>query len=208
MLNTPTSVDSLPRLRRFTSSQSQTCSFAYLSSDEGSREKKNQEAKDDKENSEVKDETAAKESAATPQPPTKQTTKEKAGERQVETREAEPKSKSEVKQGRTSEVLRQPKSENQAAAGIRSKADRRGRGDLVELPLAGLNPPEGHGGQATGEGESGGDAYGDDQKICCGFFFKVSYRIIHLIFIVVLSIFSCSPLWVDWSQIRLICWHF
>ncbi|XP_062260287.1 calmodulin-regulated spectrin-associated protein 2 isoform X1 [Platichthys flesus] len=173
MLNTPTSVDSLPRLRRFTSSQSQSCSFAYMSNDEGTSEKKNQEAKDDKANSEVKDETAAEASAATHKPPTKQTTKEKAGERQVEKREAEQaQSKREGKQWRTSEVLRQPTSENQAAAGFRAKADPRGRGDLVEVPLSGLNPPEGHSGQATGEGESGGDVYGDDQKVCCGFFFK------------------------------------
>nr|XP_019968656.1 PREDICTED: calmodulin-regulated spectrin-associated protein 2-like isoform X1 [Paralichthys olivaceus] len=173
MLNTPTSVDSLPRLRRFTSSQSQSSSFAYFGHDEGSRERKNQEAKDDKENSEVKDETAAKNSASTHHPPTKQTTKEKAGERQVEKKEAEQaQSKNVVKQSRNSEVLRQPTSEIQGAAGGRTKADPQGRGELVEVPLSGLNPPEGHRREATGEGESGGDAYGDDQKMCCGFFFK------------------------------------
>ncbi|XP_069366904.1 calmodulin-regulated spectrin-associated protein 2 isoform X3 [Paralichthys olivaceus] len=173
MLNTPTSVDSLPRLRRFTSSQSQSSSFAYFGHDEGSRERKNQEAKDDKENSEVKDETAAKNSTSTHHPPTKQTTKEKAGERQVEKKEAEQaQSKNVVKQSRNSEVLRQPTSEIQGAAGGRTKADPQGRGELVEVPLSGLNPPEGHRREATGEGESGGDAYGDDQKMCCGFFFK------------------------------------
>uniref|UniRef100_A0A3Q2X8T8 Calmodulin regulated spectrin associated protein family member 2 n=1 Tax=Hippocampus comes TaxID=109280 RepID=A0A3Q2X8T8_HIPCM len=52
MLNTPTSVDSLPRLRRFTSSQTHTSSFAYLSSDEGSRNSKSLETKETREKEE------------------------------------------------------------------------------------------------------------------------------------------------------------
>ncbi|XP_039998893.1 calmodulin-regulated spectrin-associated protein 2 isoform X2 [Xiphias gladius] len=168
MLNTPTSVDSLPRLRRFTPSQTQLSSSAYLGHDEGSRESKNQEAKDNRENTKDKEEKVAKKSAGTPQPPTK-AAKEKEDERQEERREAEQaQSKGEVKQSRTSEVLCQPVSEIQGAAGSRVKGDPQDRRDLVEVPLSGLKPPEGHSREMTGEGEAGGD----DQKMCCGFFFK------------------------------------
>uniref|UniRef100_H3C0Y9 Calmodulin regulated spectrin associated protein family member 2 n=1 Tax=Tetraodon nigroviridis TaxID=99883 RepID=H3C0Y9_TETNG len=85
MLNPPTSVDSLPRLRRFTSSQSQLSSFAYLGHEES-----------------------------------------------------------------------------------RVKAENQDRRDLVEVPLSGLKPPEG---PSSGQ-EMEGEEDGDDQKMCCGFFFK------------------------------------
>uniref|UniRef100_A0A8D3DJB5 Calmodulin regulated spectrin-associated protein family, member 2b n=1 Tax=Scophthalmus maximus TaxID=52904 RepID=A0A8D3DJB5_SCOMX len=163
MLNTPTSVDSLPRLRRFSPSQSQISSFAYLGNDEGSRERKNQEAKDNKENTKDKDETVAKKSAG------KETAKEREGEQQEEKKGAkQAQSKGEVKRSRTSEVLSQPVSEIQVASGSRVKGDTQDRRDLVEVPLSGLNPPGGHSQEVTTEGETGGH----DQKMCCGFFFK------------------------------------
>ncbi|KAM3605172.1 uncharacterized protein V6R79_021712 [Siganus canaliculatus] len=166
MLNTPTSVDSLPRLRRFTSSQSQLSSFAYLGHDEeqaGSK-KKQETAKDDKENVKDKEETEAKKSAGAPQASTKEKEKERGGERK------QAQSKDDVKTTRASEVLRQPVSEIQGSTGSRVKGDSQERKDLVEVPLSGLKPStEPHGGQdMTGEGET----EGDDQKMCCGFFFK------------------------------------
>nr|XP_043881089.1 calmodulin-regulated spectrin-associated protein 2 isoform X1 [Solea senegalensis] len=164
MLNTPTSVDSLPRLRRFTSSQSQISSFAYLGHEVGSRESMSQEAMVDKENTKDEEETTVKKSAGAPLPPKKDTAKEREG--------AEPaQSKGEVKQSKTtSEVLQQPVSEAPGDAGSRVEGDTQDRRDLVEVPLSGLNPPEDH--VMTGEGDTGGDSYGDDQKMCCGFFFK------------------------------------
>lgn len=178
MLNTPTSVDSLPRLRRFTSSQTQLSSFAYLGHDEGKHgESKNQEAKENKENTKNKEEIVAKKSAGTPQPSTKEAAKESYKDEQQERGEA-------VQQSRTSEVLCQPVSDIQGDTGNRVKGgDRR---DLVEVPLSGLKPPSGRGQEITGEGETGGDTYGQDQKMCCGFFFKVSYTIIYqIIFILI-----------------------
>lgn len=176
MLNTPTSVDSLPRLRRFTPSQTQQSSFSYLSHDDGSAESKDQGAKTDKGKTKDKEETAANKSAGTPQPPTKDTAKEKEDERQEERRKTEHAPlKGGVKQSRTSEVLCQPE-----AAGTRVKGEPQDRRDLVEVPLSGLQPPEGHSRETPAEGESGGDTFGDDQKMCCGFFFKVSYQIIHI----------------------------
>nr|XP_020471626.1 calmodulin-regulated spectrin-associated protein 2-like [Monopterus albus] len=174
MLNTPTSVDSLPRLRRFTTSQTQLSSFAYLSHDEGPGENKNQEAKNNKEKSKDKEETVAKKSAGTPQPPTKEAAKEKDyQQRQGERREAEQaQSKAEVKQSRTSQMLCQPVSEIQGPTGSRLKGDPQDRRDLVEVPLSGFKPPDGGSEETTIEEEAGGDTCGEDQKMCCGFFFK------------------------------------
>ncbi|XP_035526086.1 calmodulin-regulated spectrin-associated protein 2 [Morone saxatilis] len=179
MLNTPTSVDSLPRLRRFTPSQTQISSFAYLSHDEGPGGSKNQEAKDNEENTKDKEETVAKKSAGAPQPSTKEAAKEKEDERQEEIKQAEgAQSKDEVDQTGSSEVLCQPVSEIQGPTGNRVKGDRQEKKDLVEVPLSGLKPPAGTPsrqevtGEGDAEGEAGGEAYGDDQKMCCGFFFK------------------------------------
>ncbi|XP_076600537.1 calmodulin-regulated spectrin-associated protein 2 isoform X2 [Chaetodon auriga] len=177
MLNTPTSVDSLPRLRRFTPNQTQPSSFAYLGHDEGPGGSKDREAKENKENTQDKEETAAKKSAGTPQTSAKEAAKEKEDEREEERKQAEQaQSKSEVKQTRSSEVLCQPVSEIQGPTGSQVKGDTKDRRDLVEVPLSELKPPgELPGGQemmGEVEGEAGGDTYGDDQKMCCGFFFK------------------------------------
>ncbi|XP_022057775.2 calmodulin-regulated spectrin-associated protein 2 isoform X2 [Acanthochromis polyacanthus] len=166
MLNTPTSVDSLPRLRRFTPSQTQLSSFAYLGHDAGTVETTDQDTKDNTKNKEV---AVEKKSAGTPRPPTKEAAKEK--EDKDERRETE--MKGDVKQSRTLEVLCQPVSEIQGAAGSRVKEESQDRRDLVEVPLSGLKPPDGRGQEVPGgEGETGGDIYGEDQKMCCGFFFK------------------------------------
>lgn len=185
MLNTPTSVDSLPRLRRFTPSQTQISSFAYLGHDEGPRGSKSQEAKDNKENTEDKDETVAKKSAGTPPPSANEAAKDKEDERQEEKKQAQ--SKGEVKQTRSSQVLCQPVSEIQGTTDNGVKGDPQDRRDLVK---SGLKSPGGQemtgeaDGDGEGEGEARGDPYGDDQKMCCGFFFKVSRIICGIIFIV------------------------
>lgn len=139
MLNTPTSVDSLPRLRRFTSSQTQLCAFAYLGHDEGPRK-------------------------------TQDPAKEKEDEKQEVRSEAEEaKLKGEVRQTRPSEVVCQPVTEIQGAAVSQVKGDPQDRRDLVEVSLSGLKPPDDQGQEAAGE------EGGDNQKICCGFFFKVGW---------------------------------
>ncbi|KAI3375005.1 hypothetical protein L3Q82_021532, partial [Scortum barcoo] len=177
MLNTPTSVDSLPRLRRFTTSQTQLSSFAYLGHDarRGPGESKSKEAKDNKGNTKDREEMTAMTSAGTPQPSTKDAAKENDDERQEERKQAEQaQSKVEAKQTRSSEVLSQPVSEIQAPSGSRIKGDSQDRRDLVEVPLSRLKTAAGqpHSQEIPGEGEAAGDAYGEDQKMCCGFFFK------------------------------------
>ncbi|XP_028988634.1 calmodulin-regulated spectrin-associated protein 2 isoform X2 [Betta splendens] len=148
MLNTPTSVDSLPRLRRFTSSQTQLSSFAYLGHDEGPRPSKQREAGEDKESARDKDEAMAK-----------PRNKDAAKDEQQEERE-------EVQQSRTSEVVCQP-----GTTGSRLRGAPQDRRDLVEVPLAGPKHQSGHSEETAGD-EDGGDACGEDQKMCCGFFFK------------------------------------
>lgn len=44
--------------------------------------------------------------------------------------------------------------------------------DLMEVPLSLLKPLDGQGLETSGEGEKIGELYGEDQKMCCGFFFK------------------------------------
>lgn len=161
MLNPPTSVDSLPRLRRFTSSQSQLSSFAYLGTEISSGEKKNS-----------KEGKAAEESAGTSYPSADQ---ENKAEREDERNQTErPLSKGEDKQRSSAEVLHQPLPEKKRPASNQVKAENLDRRDLVEVPLSGLKPPEGVSSGQEMEAEEDGEAGGDDQKMCCGFFFKVN----------------------------------
>ncbi|XP_019901090.2 calmodulin-regulated spectrin-associated protein 2 isoform X1 [Esox lucius] len=155
MLNTPTSVDSLPRLRRFSPSQTQVTSFAYLGHDEGpgaTEEGKErgtggaEEPLNQTKLPETEVAAAGIRSAGTrPYSSTKESTKERG---QVE------ESGEERRKEQLAEVLSQP---------VR---------DLVEVPLSLLKPLDGRGLETSGEGENGGELYGEDQKMCCGFFYK------------------------------------
>ncbi|XP_077471762.1 calmodulin-regulated spectrin-associated protein 2 isoform X2 [Stigmatopora argus] len=147
MLNTPPSVDSLPRLRRFTSSQTHTSSFAYLSADGESVYSKSPETKEIFKDQE---ESAEKTSAEDSRPPT---AKEKE-EESIEPEEMLPRDE----ESRTLEILRQPRSETQ---GDKHPQEKR---ELVEVTLFASCPLE------TEAQEVGGET-GDDQKMCCGFFF-------------------------------------
>lgn len=153
MLNTPTSVDSLPRLRRFTPQQSQLSSFAYLGHDESPDESPNCDAKKNKEI--VKEETAEQSAGtqeATPKVQTQDPSKEAAqGPLQ-----------NEVKQTKSTEVLHQPVSEVQASTEVEGQLD---RSDLVEVALSELK-------LGDDEGETLEEMCGPEQKMCCGFFFK------------------------------------
>lgn len=160
MLNPPTSVDSLPRLRRFTSSQCQLSSFAYLGHEERPEEK-----------TDSKEETAAQETAGT-----SQLHQEKKGEHEDEQKQTEQaRSKGEDKQRRSAEVLQQPLPENKRPTSSRVKAENQDRRDLLEVPLSGL---KGSGNHQEMEGEEDGD----DQKMCCGFFFKVNITLKMIIY--------------------------
>lgn len=155
MLNTPTSVDSLPRLRRFNSSQTQLCSFAYLGHDEGPAGSESQEDKQEVTQPKEEEEGAAHQAA-----------KQKDNERKEERKQ--------------SEVLYQPASErrSQGNCAIGVTAEAQEQRDLVEVSLSDVKDPGGPAGgrevvaEVEVEGDAGGD--GDEQKVCCGFFFKVT----------------------------------
>ncbi|KAL3055065.1 hypothetical protein OYC64_017887 [Pagothenia borchgrevinki] len=143
MLNTQTSVDSLPRLRRFNPSQNQNSSFAYLGHDEGPPKNRDQEARDNNESTKDKEEDVERKSAGTPQATNIEAAKEREDEGERKTR---------LKPSGSSEVVKEPPSDLRPAG----------------------RPPLGQemAGEGEGEGEAGADMYGEDQKICCGFFFK------------------------------------
>ncbi|KAF3858367.1 hypothetical protein F7725_011568 [Dissostichus mawsoni] len=143
MLNTQTSVDSLPRLRRFNPSQNQNSSFAYLGHDEGPPKNRDQEARDNNESTKDKEEDVERKSAGTPQATNIEAAKE---------REDEGERKSLLKPSGSSELVKEPPSDLRPAG----------------------RPPLGQemAGEGEGEGEAGADMYGEDQKMCCGFFFK------------------------------------
>lgn len=176
MLNTPTSVDSLPRLRRFTSSQTQLCSFAYLGHDEGPVGSKSQEDKE--EATEPKDEEEEEDGAGNADYPSGEAAKEKGDERKEERKQEE------QVQRKKSEVLCQPVSErrNQGTGAISAKAGSQEKRDKVEVSLSDIKAPGGPAGgrevvaEVEVEGDAGGE--GDDQKMCCGFFFKVTVTFI------------------------------
>ncbi|KAM6948495.1 calmodulin-regulated spectrin-associated protein 2 [Aplochiton taeniatus] len=152
MLNTPTSVDSLPRLRRFAPNRSQSSSFAYLGSEEGHGTGQSQEDKDSLD-LDADEGDAGRSAPRSKEPP-------KAKEEQTQ----------EGRQIQSSEVLSQPLVESVGAHG--GQADPQGRRDLLEVPLSMLKPLDGQGLETAGEGEVGADSFGEDQKMCCGFFFK------------------------------------
>ncbi|XP_038125615.1 calmodulin-regulated spectrin-associated protein 2 isoform X1 [Cyprinodon tularosa] len=157
MLNTPTSVDSLPRLRRFNSSQTQQSSFAYLGRDEEAREKHDPDTKDNKEDPKQTEETVEKRKD--------EEAKEKINKQIKERTEFKEDSK-------ISEVLRQPVSEIKVEDVSQTQDYHQERKDLVEVPLSRLKPAGIQGQESTEDGEQGGEIFGDDQKMCCGFFFK------------------------------------
>ncbi|KAK6311088.1 hypothetical protein J4Q44_G00191430 [Coregonus suidteri] len=154
MLNTPTSVDSLPRLRRFSPSQTQVTSFAYLGHDEGpgategGKERGTtggaEEPQNQNKHPETETEVAAagvRSAGAHPSSPTKEPAKEREEERKEERRNGR-------RTEKLAEVLFQPSR------------------DLVEVPMSTLKPLGGQGLETSGE------LCGEDQKMCCGFFYK------------------------------------
>ena len=72
----------------------------------------------------------------------------------------------------SSEVRSQPGADHQGHGRRQGTAEQSdpGRRDLREVPLFQKDDTEE---EAALDGGAGRDAYGDDQKMCCGFFFKV-----------------------------------
>uniref|UniRef100_A0A3B1JG24 Calmodulin regulated spectrin associated protein family member 2 n=1 Tax=Astyanax mexicanus TaxID=7994 RepID=A0A3B1JG24_ASTMX len=163
MLNTPQSVDSLPRLRRFSPSQTQTRSFAYLGHDEGP-------AKEDRTNKEKKATLETKDPEANPDTDkTANGALEKEGEVKEMTEAGSAEKARPVKVTVLSQVQSQPAAESLVVPAETDSevAEVPGKKDLIEVPLSVLKPSD------VGKvPESGMDLVDPDQKMCCGFFYR------------------------------------
>lgn len=171
VLTVPQSVDSLPRLRRFSPSQAQVSSFAYLGED--AKPSMATEATE-KELHQAKTHGVTKSLPASP-------TKE-VRPKQLEPAAAEVSSDKVAKQehvefkpieSTVSEVLSQPITETFTITSSGSPTDlaAQSTSNLIEVPLSVLKPLDGQ--MPDYSRERSGDVYEDDQKMCCGFFFKV-----------------------------------
>ncbi|XP_073785966.1 calmodulin-regulated spectrin-associated protein 2 isoform X1 [Danio rerio] len=143
MLNTPQSVDSLPRLRRVLPSQPQISSFAYLGSDERALSK----------------EQSDKEKPCKPE--SKDTAADQMSEKQKEEKRGAGES-DKLTKALTSEVT---------ASGNTNEEESEESKDLIEVPLSVLKPLDGHELESSRETETGLGSK-PDQKMCCGFFYK------------------------------------
>lgn len=161
MLNTPQSVDSLPRLRRVFQSQSQSSSFAYLGHDEGpSSEDHTSREKPCKQ--EPKDAQRAAANAPSAQ------VNEKHGEEKQDMGKSD-----KIMNAPTSEVLYQQTMDHSTvmASGHTNEEKSHEKKDLIEIPLSALKPLDGHDLESSRETETGTESR-PDQKMCCGFFFR------------------------------------
>uniref|UniRef100_A0A8C5CEB5 Calmodulin regulated spectrin-associated protein family, member 2b n=1 Tax=Gadus morhua TaxID=8049 RepID=A0A8C5CEB5_GADMO len=169
MLNTPTSVDSLPRLRRFSPSQTQTSSFAYLGHDEGPLALDSLDPQDplDPQQRDRHPEEGPRQSAGALRPPAKGADAEPDPGERREVAAAGKATEGVI----SSEVRSQPGADHQGHGRRQGTAEQSdpGRRDLREVPLFQKDDTEE---EAALDGGAGRDAYGDDQKMCCGFFFK------------------------------------
>ncbi|KAL2097069.1 hypothetical protein ACEWY4_006276 [Coilia grayii] len=192
MLNTPQSVDSLPRLRRFSPSTTQTACFAYLGHDSrpsaeaapgsGEQETKDRgqapdQAKDKPQRADTQSEKSQGAQAE------EKTTREKGESRDrgggEERGEGGKKATSNSSRpGSVAEMMSQPVSEafvtTKTTTSLTSAKDlqAQSRKDLIEVPLSVLKPEEGQesGLESGPDGEPGLE--NRDQKMCCGFFYR------------------------------------
>ncbi|XP_051552853.1 calmodulin-regulated spectrin-associated protein 2-like isoform X2 [Myxocyprinus asiaticus] len=171
ILNTQQSVDSLPRLRQFLPSQTQTSSFAYLGHDDGpssechtTKEKPQKQESKDKPSSDasIQNKTAA-------DLPYDQI-KEKQGKKK-EVRGGMRHEEDKIMNVPEPEVLPQTTAEHLAATRNTYEAESQEKKYLVEVPLSVLKPLDGHYLESSKETETGPESR-PDQKMCCGFFYR------------------------------------
>ncbi|XP_012690619.2 calmodulin-regulated spectrin-associated protein 2 isoform X3 [Clupea harengus] len=175
MLNTPQSVDSLPHLRRFSPSQAQTTSFAYLGHDSrptaaasGEQEVKDMGQAPDQ--AKDKDQGAGAELEKSQAAQAEGKTAEKKEERKGG--ENTGKKAANGRPGAASKVLSQPASVTATSTTSVTEQQTQPKKDLIEVPLSVLKPVEGQesGLDSGPDGEQGLE--NQDQKMCCGFFYR------------------------------------
>ncbi|XP_066503739.1 calmodulin-regulated spectrin-associated protein 2a isoform X2 [Hoplias malabaricus] len=179
VLTVPQSVDSIPRLRRFSPSQSVSSSFAYLG--ENKKTAPGAETTD-------KDSMQAPESLCTDDfsgdltSPTKdiqhaETVIVQSEEVKDVGEEEKKKAEGEIKptvESSVSEVLSHAVKETVIVTPTEKPVDSiiQSNKNLIEVPLSVLKPLDGQDLEESKEGPIAGENLDDDQKMCCGFFFK------------------------------------
>ncbi|KAL4635060.1 calmodulin-regulated spectrin-associated protein 2 isoform X3 [Arapaima gigas] len=181
VLTVPQSVDSLPRLRRFSPSQSQVSSFSCLGDIKSPSETEATE-KDTTPKTKLPTSTCGSPTKSVTMEPLWSPLKEPQSKeiercaRDVSAKEVEKKEQEEIKpiESIVSEVLAQPIIETFTITSSANPVDVSGHStrNLIEVPLSVLKPLEGQVLEEVREGEGNGDFYDDNQKMCCGFFFK------------------------------------
>ncbi|XP_051977740.1 calmodulin-regulated spectrin-associated protein 2-like isoform X1 [Xyrauchen texanus] len=191
VLNVPQSVDSIPRLRRFSPSLSVSCSFSYLGNEKKPQSGVETTYKDLEQDLEAFSIERSSEGNS-PTKETQQAVTEEAGlcandpedkvkeskieHKQTKKREEQKKPTEEIKpavNSSVSEVLSQPITEtvivtpNEKPVDITNQSNK----NLIEVPLSVLKPLDGQALDGE-ENETSGENQDDEQKMCCGFFFK------------------------------------
>ncbi|XP_035270773.1 calmodulin-regulated spectrin-associated protein 2a isoform X2 [Anguilla anguilla] len=193
VLTAPQSVDSLPRLRRFSPCQNQAAPFACLGSDTKPSSETEPSEKSEVQEPEPQpqfqvqpqpdppthDDSAEKSIAAgLPASPAKETPQKKSS-KEVNAKKKAQENKEMVKEMRpvestVSEVLSQPITETFTVTPTEHPSDifSQSNKNLIEVPLSVLKPLDGHMQLESEDVEGARDNYDEDQKMCCGFFFK------------------------------------
>ncbi|XP_071200635.1 calmodulin-regulated spectrin-associated protein 2a isoform X2 [Salvelinus alpinus] len=185
-LTAPQSVDSLPRLRRF--SPFQPMAFAYMGEKPTGQTTETEDKDRDRDTEPLLSPETEAGSASSPSSPAKDNQKRQEVTREIakkdeaeEHEEMEVEEKKQVKMDElkpiivstVSEVLAQPVKETFTVTPTETPliSDLFGgaRSNLIEVPLYVLKPLEGEGMEESGDMEG---TYGDDEKMSCGFFFK------------------------------------
>ncbi|TRZ02840.1 hypothetical protein DNTS_026715 [Danionella cerebrum] len=185
VLTVPQSVDSIPRLRRFSPSQSIPYSFSYLGKE------KNVPSEADNTEKELEqglEGLSIECSSGTMNSPSKESQKTQIDLKESDKNESETKLKNkkgeqrqkvkklanEVKpavESTVSEVLSQVIMETVIVTPTEPFAQQPNK-NLIEVPLSILKPLEGHATEVGGDMEATEESNEDEQKTSCGFFFK------------------------------------
>ncbi|KAL2090387.1 hypothetical protein ACEWY4_015075 [Coilia grayii] len=182
VLTAPQSVDSIPRLRRFSPSQPEPSCFVYLG--EGKKRARGAKAADKEAASDSEllspDASGTLELLRSPtkdaQLPTDQWDVIE-GREQGEMGEMGERASGKVKpalESKVSEVLTQTVTEKVIVTPTEAPADflNQNNKNLIEVPLSVLKPLDGSALEECAEQGATAEGLSDDQKTCCGFFFK------------------------------------
>ncbi|XP_059400060.1 calmodulin-regulated spectrin-associated protein 2a isoform X2 [Carassius carassius] len=178
VLTVPQSVDSIPRLRRFSPSQSMYCSFSYLGNEKKPPSGVEATDKDIEQGLESLSIECSSGTITSPSNETQQAVTEDVdlSAKEPEEREQLKKPANEIKpavESSVSEVLTQIVMETVIVTPTEpTDIAYQTNKNLIEVPLSVLKPLDGQTLQDEGEKETSGENLDDEQKMCHGFFFK------------------------------------